>query len=875
MSMSHLPPPLDYLDALDRYNFLKILHAANQSEEHQFVKQACLLWLVNYPGDLFVQYLQGRNYFNLGKNSQALSIYESLLIKDPLFIEPVQALSRYTTSPTKKAYYQQIQQYLTQRSHQSQPAGWLAPLWEARQAFNAGAYEEATRLVHNSLVHNPPSPLPAILHLKGVYKLKNQEMLSNLSEIYYQKWPKCLQVNIVKALSELEDGRTTAAVERLHWAAANDSAGQVIQRLLGADHRFRDLWPQNMEIYFDLAIPASVSAFLGWNQLESGQMVHPELKQKTTASQIPSEAPETSQHEQPAKDTQQGVQEQAPSSPEEKNHREWATEEDFEDIQKAFDRLAKRLKKPDIGRTDTRFPIYTVLSSRKQLETLYGPNTAAIIDNLLKELVNHIRQLPEWGALLFYPDDPSQMSHLGLKPIAATDAWQIKLALTDLDEALANHGEMVGAVLIVGGPDIIPFHHLPNPTNDSDVDVPSDNPYATIDENYFIPQWPVGRLPGETNPDAGHLLAQIRRLIYRYEQKTQKFISGGLTFSGIIQWIMQLFSNLGIRTNKHRSVGYAAEIWQEPSAAVYGTLDRPKNLWLSPPDSATSIDMAESSPFYSGYFNLHGVQDGPNWYGQKDFTSETGGPDYPIALTPTQFSEAVPAPEILLTEACYGANILNKRLQEAMSLKCLDSGTRAFIGSTCIAYGSVTLPLIAADFLAQNFWAQIKEGYAVGYALMRAKLNLAQQMTRLQGFLDGEDQKTLLSFVLYGDPLASFDGCQPMPKPLFRSKVHPMVKTVSDSELGLSPDSGTMPGVVRTKVKRIVEKYLPGLDNAEMSVNSGRPPSIGGAKTKQADTRYIVTLKKTIRPLHDPTHLHIARMTFNQKGQLIKLTSSR
>jgi hypothetical protein len=38
---------------------------------------------------------------------------------------------------------------------------------------------------------------------------------------------------------------------------------------------------------------------------------------------------------------------------------------------------------------------------------------------------------------------------------------------------------MIGALLIIGGSDNVPFHMLPNPTDDSDVNVPSDNPYAT------------------------------------------------------------------------------------------------------------------------------------------------------------------------------------------------------------------------------------------------------------------------------------------------------------------------------------------------------------------------------------------------------------
>jgi len=71
----------------------------------------------------------------------------------------------------------------------------------------------------------------------------------------------------------------------------------------------------------------------------------------------------------------------------------------------------------------------------------------------------------------------------------------LKLALADLDAALCKRGERIGALLIVGGPEIVPFHRMPNPVDDQDVDVLSDNPYATCDSNYFVSEWPVGRLP--------------------------------------------------------------------------------------------------------------------------------------------------------------------------------------------------------------------------------------------------------------------------------------------------------------------------------------------------------------------------------------------
>jgi len=884
--MSPLPLPLDFLHALDRYRFLTLLNTAHECEEYQFAKQASMLWLVNYPGDLYVQYHQALTKAYLDNKEQAITQLESLIEQDPLFIEPIQSLRDLKPSGDQQELYHSLSLYLTEKQAPSDwPDNWLKPMWQARLSFTQGNYEGATALIHQALVKDPPSPIPAILHLKAAYKINNQEMLSNLSEIYYDRWPKCLQINIIKALADINIGKEAEGVERLHWAAAHDSAGQVIQRLLGSDHRFSNLWPERMEIYFDLPIPASISAALGWNQLQSGPTEEPELKE---IKQVQAKEKGDSTQEVTVNNAEKETQ--SPSVDEHEEDvtledinpkfadKKWATEENFEEIQQVFSRMAKKLKNSDLERSDNRFPVYVILTSKKQLETIYGPNTAAVIDDLLKQFVSHIRKLPDWNGLLFYPDDPAQMSQMGLKPTTAADPWNIKLSLKDLDEYLAKQGEMIGALLIVGGPEIIPFHHLPNPTTDNDLDVPSDNPYGTIDENYFIPQWPVGRLPGEKGTDAGLLLSQIRQLIYQYEQRSKGAKTSFLNLTSIFDWVRSLFSSLSVHINHQQSLGYSAEIWKEASSSVYATVARAKDLRLSPPLNSGTLPLNNGTEHKLGYFNLHGVKDGPHWYGQKDFSSESTDPDYPIALSPGIFSEKVPSPKLVFTEACYGANVEDKAHDDAISLKFMDSGTKSFIGSTCIAYGSVTLPLVAADFLANTFWQQVLKGQPAGYALMQAKLSLAEEMTRLQGFLDGEDQKTILSFVLFGDPLALHDGLKAMPKPLFRMKTRPSVRTLSDSDMDSSSDTNRMPNNVSHQVKEIVEKYLPGLHNAQMHVNKSidYEPSEKKRASKSAHSeRYVVTLQKSFNPDQQITHHHYARMTFNQKGKLVKFTTSR
>ncbi len=880
------------LNTISRYQFLILLKAAIDCKEYQFAKQATMLWLVNFPGDLFVQYQQAFIYEKLGKSEDAKAIYQSLLELDPLFIEPHKSISNLAQNSDEIVHYQSLYHFLINREPSGTDAEpWISNLWQVRTALTSGDFDQALGLIHQSIISAPSLPLPAVFHLKTVNKIGDQEMLNNLSEIYIERWPKCLQINIIHALSELEQGKEAAAVDRLHWVAAHDSAGQVIQRLMGANHRFSSLWPEQMEIYFDLPIPATITAELGRNQLQNGIVAEPEFKTANVDKSMASSIDPNSATQQihvlgqepvvaktlnfdPTADQTEIEPLDKTSEPVQNGSQAFATQEDFEEIQKVFSKLAKKFKQPELERADNRFPVYVVMTSKKQLEAVYGPNTAAIIDEELKNLINNIQLMPDWSGLLFYPDDPSQAAQLGITPKIGSDAWQVKLALSDLDSALAKRGEMIAALLIVGGPEIVPFHHLPNPTFDTDLDVPSDNPYATIDKNYFIPQWPVGRLPGEAGSDAGLLLSQIRQLVYRYGKNTKTAKFGGLNFGAIFNSIWQFFSNLGRNLESNKNLGYSAEVWREASENVFKTIGNANDLRLSPPDNASSIGLINDS-LDLGYFNLHGVEDGPNWYGQKDFSSTVAGPDYPIALNPDKFSVDNPSPGFVLSEACYGANVNKKQLAEALSLKFLDSGTRSFIGSTCIAYGSVTTPLIAADFLAEAFWRNVLNEQPAGYALMQAKLSLAEEMTKQQGFLDGEDQKTLLSFILFGDPLAKYDGLKGLPKPLVRVKSHPAVRALSDSDLepGFSEDQ--LPNHVSKQVRKVVEKYIPGLKDSQMVVNKSQ--SLGNNKTEKAalPENYMVTLKKTISDNEIMTHNHYARMTFDKKGKLLKFTTSR
>jgi hypothetical protein len=205
--------------------------------------------------------------------------------------------------------------------------------------------------------------------------------------------------------------------------------------------------------------------------------------------------------------------------------------------------------------------------------------------------------------------------------------------------------------------------------------------------------------------------------------------------------------------------------------------------------------------------------------------------------------------------------------------------------------------------LGHAFWKYLREGLAAGEALRRAKIHLAREMHSRQGYLDGEDQKTLISFVLYGDPLANFSPNSPRAKAVLRPVIRSAnIKTVCErgSEVHRDgtcvahslPDTNQISPETIAKVKLIVAQYLPGMQDAQWIFGQAHAGCTGeghtcpsfyfGAKSRPefSPQRNVVTLSKTVQSQTSPAgptrlHHHFARLTLDSQGQLIKLSVSR
>ncbi len=887
---------------MDRKTLLTWLKASEIAGKRAFLRTLAADWLASWPDDREVILQLARMEVGEGRNETAAQRIRHAIELDPEDPEAYDLMAdalQGSRDPAVVIYRALAGVLRGERmdSHDSAPT-WMAALESALEALDARDGEAALQHLESVLVVELNEPLPTWLAVKANHIRGAEDAAMALAQSARARWPNGAPFRLFLGRYQLESGDLTEGVASLKRAAAHDPTGSIARKILGENHPFQGLWPRSLEAPIERPLPAELAAVLGMNRIappndgprqdERGQ-VEPDQYENHALS--PAEAddqtglPETGSDpavdDWPKPEPWEAFRGPNPGTELEDPLGEGESEQ-VRRIQQELDEISTRLGKdtprPEL---DSRVPAYVVLSSRTRLIQMFGEDRFHRIDEAILCLVEAVRRRPGWNAYRFYADDPAILAAFDLEPADPGNAWQVKHRLADLDRSLANRGEMIGALLIVGGHEIVPFHLLPNPTDDIDDSVPSDNPYAATDENYFAPEWPVGRLPFDD--DCDQIVSLLRAARDRHED-ARRPVSPLVRFRA---WIVQRLSR--ILRGQVGSLGYSANIWRKASMDVFRTIGEPRALMTSPPINASWIHRVGVPAAHLSYFNLHGLEDAPEWFGQRDPLQDADvAEEFPVALRPSDVVNGGRAPRVVFTEACYGANVLGKSIDTALALKFLASGSQAVVGSTKISYGSVTPPLLAADLLGRLFWDNLKRNHPVGEALRRAKLGLAAEMHRRQGYLDGEDQKALISFLVYGDPLYNPTTMMPLRgrKTIQRRASRPKSMQTACALGPLTEASDDLADTERVKVQSIVARYLPGMKDASCRIHPQHPgcsgqdhlcPSmqvgIKGIENREAQTM-VVTLSKSLEE-NQRHHPNFARLTLDPHGRVLKLTVSR
>ncbi len=802
---------------ITRSDLLKWEKTASTQEERSALVDCLKTWNTTFPGDLEIALVYARFLLEQNEWEQARELLKKIVAVHPEYESAYESLYKSSkTDEERNLYFEFLSFFQGKSTNSSSP--WAGRLINVKEAISKGESLEAEKDVLDLIQEYPENPLFAIYHLRIIQEAKDDYSTLQFAKLYHEKWAQCVYFIVIYANALFNFSSEINAMNVIREAVFYDHLGMVIDTIWGPDHSYAHLWPDS-------------SAF---------------------------------SIEKDATDILNGLKTKEPQEAKRTGSRRVHSKEISE--------------LPDKGLFTK--SVYVILTTKAGIEKKYGTNTLNIVLTRMTELADAISLLKNWSTVSFLPDDENNMMLYGLEAVDGTDPWQIKLALQDLSAYLQEHDKKIGAVLIVGGDEIVPFHHLPNPTDDADSEVLSDNPYASSDSNYFVPEWAVGRFPDEKGTDPGLLLKQLREAIKWHQKnaKTKTFAEKVADSLRIWDSISDFFQEI---TEKKINYGYSTAIWQRSSISAFRPIGKANLLRISPPYNVNNLDAISITESEYAYFNLHGLDDSPNWYGQKDISNIDSSPDYPVALQPNLIDSQAANPKIVLSEACYGAYIINKTNSDALSLRFLTSGCRTFVGSTCIAYGSVYPPLIGADQFAYLFWSMIERSYSAGDAFVRGKLNLVKSILRRQGYLDGEDQKTLLSFVLYGDPLYYSDTQAEDHLIQESEKIMESYQVVRDQDL----DAVAVPKVsteVLMNIKEVVKEYLPGIESADLDIREKQMKVMNkvhdakGAITMQSQTagRVFLTYKKSFQ-VNKKTLRQYTRITLDDRGKMIKFSVSK
>ena len=326
------------------------------------------------------------------------------------------------------------------------------------------------------------------------------------------------------------------------------------------------------------------------------------------------------------------------------------------------------------------------------------------------------------------------------KPLASADLLLSNATTAvgiraDLQKLLTDHDD--ASVLLVGGVSTLPFFELtPNPMGDADQSIESDNPYGVPGTSVALadiclPTVSVGRIPDHPQDTSTTFASRIVRLC----------------------------SVQSAERNPASSYLLSTVSWKTTSSEIATAAGLSPAVDVAPPRSPTGFG-GENGPVAPEtthlLFNLHGSDRNTPWYGET--ANRASQPEAFDVVSVDQISLAsLVSDRVFVSQACYGAFLRNRQGERTpangVCLKILEKGAAAFVGSTTIAYGRTTGGMACSDVLVAEFLRIVCTGYSFGAALIRARKAVAATGANPP---TGALMKTLVQFVLYGDPASEW-----------------------------------------------------------------------------------------------------------------------
>ena len=271
--ISHISTKGNKTQKISREKMLSMLDAGLEAKAYRFTRQAALSWLTSFPGDLEINLMYAKALMKEERFSHAAPVIQKILHTDPEYMDAaILAEAIFVKSdPTFVPFAAGTIKALggSPVNPEAVPA-WGNTLNEIRQDISKKHYEIAREKLFQILSETEHVELVSLFHLLVTRELDDPDTVLDLARLYHTRYPDCIQIALMLAKTWMDSGEEDEAVSLLHFCAANDPAAQIPTRLWGKSFTYRPLYPQEMQVSFDLPIPAEVAGRLGLNQLSSG-----------------------------------------------------------------------------------------------------------------------------------------------------------------------------------------------------------------------------------------------------------------------------------------------------------------------------------------------------------------------------------------------------------------------------------------------------------------------------------------------------------------------------------------------------------------------------------------------------------------------------
>jgi len=367
---------------------------------------------------------------------------------------------------------------------------------------------------------------------------------------------------------------------------------------------------------------------------------------------------------------------------------------------------------------------------------------------------------------------------------AGSEVWDYMDILMDAYTYGSRDGDgPLRYLFILGGDDIIPMpcirHYIAGDKNDDTVDTdmlyayPYGSDMLALLENRelfkYEPLFIVGRLPFSTDAVADDLVSYLDRDLRN---------SVGIPMCGAYGQCDPHWKNVSTRVAADLvNGGYLRNFDGRLSPSYYY-----HRLILSPEVNVSNVDQIFHTEASLYYYNLHGSDalEARGYFGVPE--GESGA----VSVLAPEHMASCHAPNIIVSEACYGGRFIGLDKSHSMLLSALSAQTLLFVGSSRVAWGGVdtqnstpsTTGICHADVMAVAFINGMMEGYLAGdafFAACHAVLESASS-DNLYAAL------TVVEFNLYGDPTLGLQLREGNKSTASSSKLAPLVSR--DATLG-------------------------------------------------------------------------------------------